>query len=386
MEPAVLDADALVAAARTATGLDDLGDDSWREGLDRLVWSLVHEADLGEVGAVVAPAMIQVLLEQRLQVEDWYARHPEIDDEPVERPLIGLGLPRTGSTALSYLLAQDPRSRSLLRWEAPQPCPPPSTVPAPDPRIAEAEATVAATVATSPRSAALLPTSATGPSECQDLMGLDFRAHYFQAWAHVPSYSRWLLHDADLRSTYTYERRVLKLLQWGQPRRPWRLKCPSHLLWLDALDTAFPDARFVWTHRDPTEVMVSVADVYEEVGALFGAQIDPAYYGPLNVEHWTVGMARALAFRERGDHDERFFDIDFRAMQEDPIGQVRRLYDWLGEPVTPAFEEGMQRWWTENSATRAPNVHPDPARYGLDLDAVRPQFADYVARARAWTA
>ena len=96
-------------------------------------------------------------------------------------------------------------------------------------------------------------------------MALDFKAHYFQAFAYVPSYSDWLL-DADLTSTYRYERRALKLLQWGSPTRPWRLKCPSHLLWLDHLDEVFPDARFVMTHRDPTEVMVSVADLGELVG------------------------------------------------------------------------------------------------------------------------
>ena len=115
---------------------------------------------------------------------------------------------------------------------------------------------------------ALVPGSPTGPEECQDLMALDFKAHYFQAFAYVPSYSEWLL-DADLTSTYRYERRALKLLQWGAPTRPWRLKCPSHLLWLDHLDEVFPDARFVMTHRDPTEVMVSVADVYAEVGRQF---------------------------------------------------------------------------------------------------------------------
>ena len=215
-------------------------------------------------------------------------------------------------------------------------------------------------------------------------MALSFRAHYFQAFAYIPTYSKWLLYDADLRSTYAYERRVLKLLQWGQPRRPWRLKCPSHLLWLDALDTVFPDARFVWTHRDPTEVMVSVADVYEEVAVQFGADIDPHYYGELNVEHWTVGMTRALAFRERGN-DDRFYDMDFRAVQQDPIGEVRGLYAWLGEPVSSEFEANMERWWAQNGARREKNVHPDPAKYGLDLDEVRPRFAEYTARAARWT-
>jgi hypothetical protein len=248
----------------------------------------------------------------------------------------------------------------------------------PDPRIAAAEAEDSLKAQMSPRLAALVPSTPTGPMECQDLMALDFKAHYFSAFAEVRSYNEWLV-DADLDSTYAYERRALKLLQWGEPTRPWRLKCPSHLLWLDHLHTAFPDARFVMTHRDPTEVMVSVADVYAEVMGMFSDELDRPYLGRLNVEQWTTGMDRVLAFREEHG-DDRFFDMDFRAVQADPIGQVRELYDWLDEPVTEEFEEGMRRWWKENAEQREVNVHPEPEDFGLDLDTVRAGFAPYTAR------
>jgi hypothetical protein len=234
-----------------------------------------------------------------------------------------------------------------------------------------------------PRLASLVPSAPTGPMECQELMALDFRAHYFPAFAHMPSYSEWLV-DADLTSTYRYERRALQLLQWGEPTRPWRLKCPSHLLWLDALDTVFPDARFVMTHRDPTDVMVSVADVYQQVGMQFSDDLDLHYLGRLNVDQWVTGMERLLEFRDAG-RDDRFFDIDFRAMQADPIGEVTRLYDWLGEPVTAEFEAGMKRWWAENAEHREENVHPDPAAFGLDLEEVRTRFATYTERMAEWT-
>jgi hypothetical protein len=215
-------------------------------------------------------------------------------------------------------------------------------------------------------------------------MALDFRAHYFPAFAHLPSYTAWLL-DADLTPTYRYERRVLKLLQWGEPvRRPWRLKCPSHLLWLDDLAAVFPDARFVMTHRDPTDVMVSVADLYCEVQGQFSDGVDPHYLGRLNVEQWATGMDRVLAFREEHG-DERFYDIDFRAMQGDPVGEVRALYAWLGEPVSDEFASGMERWWHESNDERDENVHPDAAAFGLDLGEVRRRFATYTARAQEWT-
>jgi len=132
-------------------------------------------------------------------------------------------------------------------------------------------------------------------------------------------------------------------------------------------------------------VLVSVADLYAEVGQMFSDDLDLHYIGRLNVEQWSVGMRRALAFRDAGN-DERFYDIDFRAMQQDPIAEVCGLYAWLGEPVSEEFETGMRRWWQENAETRAASVHPDPASFGIDLDAVRPLFSDYVARLAAWTA
>jgi len=140
----------------------------------------------------------------------------------------------------------------------------------------------------------------------------------------------------------------------------------------------------VMTHRDPTDVMVSVADVYHEVGKQFSDDLDLHYLGELNVDQWAKGMARLLEFRDAG-RDDRFFDIDFRAMQADPIGEVGRLYEWLGEPVSPEFEAGMKRWWADNAEHREANVHPDPETFGLDLTEVRTRFAPYTARMHDWT-
>jgi hypothetical protein len=332
---------------------------------------------------MVLSLRIVASLSQRLQIEDWYRRHPEIDDEPIDAPLIGLGLPRTGSTALSCLLGEDPNARSLRRWESAQPCPPPSTVEGPDPRIVQTEAEVELQKQTTPRLLTLVPTSATSPYECQDLMALDFKSQLFLAFAYIPSYAKWLF-DADLTSTYRYERRTLKLLQWGSEALPWRLKCPNHLLFLDALDSVFPDARFVMTHRDPGEVLLSVADLYAEVSKMCCDDIDTKYLGELNVEQWSLGMDRALAFRDAGA-DDRFYDIDFRAMQRDPIGEVKGLYRWLGEPVSDEFEAGMRRWWKENAENREPHEIADPDVYGIDRDQLRPRFADYMRRVPGWT-
>ncbi|KUH99138.1 sulfotransferase [Mycobacterium sp. IS-3022] len=360
----------LMARAVDRAGLDDFGDDSFREGLEILTRALCDEARLNARGEGFVYPRIELHLSQRLQVEDWYRRHPEIDDEPLAAPLFGLGLPRTGSTALSFLLAQDPAVRYLRSWESAQPCPPPSTVHGDDPRIPP---DVRPVVVGSRRH---VPNDVRGPMECLDLMALDFKSQIFQAYAQIPSYSQWLCDTADFTSTYVYERRVLKLLQWGTPPRPWRLKSPAHVLSLPDLDRVFGDARFVMTHRDPTDVMLSVADVYADIVGGFTDHLDRRYLGELNVAQWSAGMQRVMAFRE-ADADDRFYDIDFRAMQADPVGEVRRLYAWLGEPVTDEFERRMRAWWDANAENREAHPKADAEAFGLDPTRIRPLFAHY---------
>lgn len=136
------------------------------------------------------------------------------------------------------------------------------------------------------------------------------------------------------------------------------------------------------THRDPPDTIVSVTDVCAVHSARFTDEVDMKFLGAVNVEHWSVGMQRALAFRDK--HPDRFYDIGFRAMQSDPITQVRGLYDWLGQPVTAEFEAGMKQWWHENAENREKNVHPDPSAFGIDLDQIRPLFAEYTSRMSAY--
>lgn len=368
----------LLDAARRESGFDNFGEDTFVEALEVLCGALEREARLNAAGEAALRGLIVRYLRQRLEVEEWYRLHPETEDRPLEAPLFGVSLPRTGSTALSFLLSCDPGIRYLRQWESAQPYPPPSTVEGPDPR----RGAQSSALGDSQTASKYTPSGIDGAYECQDLMGLDMRSQMFIAFAKIPTYADYLL-NADLTSTYAYERRVLKMLQWGEELRPWRLKAPTHILYMDYLDKAFPDARFVMTHRDPTDVILSVATVYADLHQHFTDHPDPHYVGDLNVEMWSEGMNRLIAFREKPGNDERFFDIHFRAMQEDPVGEVRGLYRWLGQPVTPAFEEGMKSFWEENEA-RERYDKPDPSVFGLDYDEVRTRFAPYLERMERW--
>ena len=111
------------------------------------------------------------------------------------------------------------------------------------------------------RMRSMLPQSPTGPMEDHDLMALEFTAQTFLVAAHVPSYADWFA-NCDMEPTYRYEKRVLKLLQWKTPEKRWRLKSPTHTMFLEAYEKVFPEARFVQTHRDVSKVLPSVSDLY----------------------------------------------------------------------------------------------------------------------------
>jgi len=370
----------LIRRAEAATGLSEFGEDSFREGLDRLLASVASEARMHEQGLAAFEAQVVDFLGFRLQIEHWYAEHPEIDEQQIVAPSIGLGLPRTGSTALGCLLAEDPAVRSIRSWEASAPCPPPETATQySDPRIARAAANLDRRNAAFPRVRAMLPGNAQSPTECQTFMAYDFKSQIFQAYAQVPSYSEWLNRTADLVPTYRYVKRVLKLLQWRCPPDRWRLKNPSNIVFIDALDAVFPDARYWMTHRDIASVIPSGADLYSELASAFSDDVDKAYMGRLNTETWELGMQRLIAFRDRGQ-DHRFFDIHFAPFQRDPFPVIERLYAFLGEPLTAEARARMEAWRRDTPREKHGAHRYDPADFGLDPAALRDRFRFYADR------
>jgi Sulfotransferase family len=370
--------DELADAARTQTGLDDLGADTWVEGLSVLIDSVAREARPSDMGVAIFRAQASQFLTNRLEINDWYRRHPEIDDEVVELPVFSIGMVRTGTTALSYLLDQDPDNRSLLHWFAMHPSPPPETAHlGDDPRIALTETQMGLTGMTSSDKSMmeLLP---DGPCECLHLLGLDFRSGHFEGMYNVPSYHRWLF-AADLTPAYQWHKRALKLLQWRAPTKRWMLKYPSHTMALDPLFDTYPNARFVVTHRDPVRSITSVCSLVGSGAVQFTDHSDDAYLG----RQWTViveeQLRRMIAFRERVG-DECFFDIDHLELVREPLATLERLYDWLGAEITPAARRGFEERIASNPKGVYGTHRYDPETYGLRPDEIRERFAFYTER------
>src|SRR6201987_316636 len=303
--------DELVSRACERAGLDDFGGDSWREGLRLLVDSVESTPGVNPGGRDFVYGQFIDALWNRLRVVDYLRRHPEVAEERVERPLVILGLPRTGTSLASYLLDQDPQRRSLLTWEAETSVPPPTPESLrTDPRCLKKKAELE--VLAEGLKAANIPMvhwdEADGPTECLFVQNQDFKAYLWEAFMPTSTYADWLL-DADMSSTYAHERVVLQLLQSRAPGT-WSLKMPSHAVHIDALLATFPDARIVWAHRAPFTAAASFLRLNYLSRAVMGADVDVDVVVGNVLRQLRAHITRPLQTR-RGIGDDRFFDLPY---------------------------------------------------------------------------
>jgi Sulfotransferase family len=369
----------LVARASERAGLDDFGDDSWREGLHVLVETVESAPGVNPGGRDYLYGQFIDALWNRLRVVDYVKHHPEITQERVERPLVVLGLPRTGTSLASYLLDQDPARRSLLTWEAEDSVPPstPDTLRT-DPRCLTKKAELA--LLAEGLKAANIPLvhwdEADGPTECVFVQNQDFKAYLWEAFMPTATYADWLV-TTDMTSAYAYERTVLQMLQ-SQAPGTWSLKMPSHAVHIEAMLAAFPDVRIVWAHRDPFKSTASFLRLNYLSRSVLGAEIDVDVIVPNVLRQLEAHIARPLQTRQTIG-DDRFFDLHYADLMRDPIGVMRALYDWAGDELTASTEQAMLDWLQRN-----PQHRFGVQRYSLDESGVtrndlEPIFDKYVS-------
>lgn len=374
----MIEAQNLLDAARQQTGLEDLGDDGILVGLNVLVDALNGEAHLSERGEQSLAAALVSTLANRLRVEDHLARHPELLQRPIEKPLFVFGLPRTGTTLTINLLSQDPARRCFLRWEAFDSVPPPK----PEelhagPRFDKAQAIVDMSLKYTPHISVMHHEDADSPSECQFSMAPSFCAQYYDAIAQVPSYRQWWL-GASYLPAFRYQKRLFQLLQSQTPGR-WTLKNPWHALYLDDLTAIYPDAQLVMTHRDPVEVTASACSLIKHVRALFSDRVDTASIGETMLDTFDKMIERMLAYRQKRGWGA-IHDIQYADQMRDPIGEMKRLYRRFDEPWTEAAENAMRAFHAANPKGRHGKHEYSLEEYGLSKEMVRERFSDYCRR------
>jgi Sulfotransferase family len=369
--------DDVAEEAIARAGLSDFGPDDWREGLGVLLGELDRSAAVTDSGYLAVTARYVDALWNRLRVVDYAKQHPELRSGETRRPLVILGMPRTGTTVASHLLDQDPAHRSLLNWEAGD-CVPPATT---------------ATLRTDPRCVAkrdqqrqfLEAMTAAGrsvphwewadePTECLFVHNQDFKALMWDAMQPSDVYSDWLM-QCDMTSAYEYERLVLQILQSHAPGT-WSLKMPSHAVHIETLLATFPDVRIIWAHRDPYKVTASNCNTVETGHSILGV-VDREAIGRTTVKQLREHVERSMRARARIG-DAQFFDLHYADLMRDPIGQMRELYAWAGEELTPDLETRMRAWLANNRQDRFGPRPYSLGEYGLTQEELVPVFAEYL--------
>lgn len=350
MSTEAFDRDNLMEQAVAVAGADDMGDPTWQDGFDRLVDGFQTEAQLNEVGVVVASGDLVNHLSSRLGILAWRRAHPEVADVGIHQPIVIVGQPRTGTTILYDLLALDPSLRAPLTWEVDRPLPPPETATYDtDARIAEVEETLAMADLLIPGFRNFHPMGATLAQECVRITAGEFRSMIFPIQFRLRAYNQWLLHEADLQPAYRWHRIFLQHLQSRHPAQQWLLKSPAHLWHLDELAREYLDALVVQTHRDPLKVIASTSALAAYLRRMATDDPDIVEIAADYADDIFLGLDRGIEARDRGVFPaERVVDVQFSAFVADPIATVRSIYAALGRELDDSTEQAMRQFLAKN--------------------------------------
>lgn len=369
----------LLRAAQKSTGLDDFGEDTFREPLDRLVSSIDREARLHPLGRTIMRGRLVALLENRLRIEAFAKAHPELESLALRKPIVIAGLQRTGTTVLHRLLAADPRARALYSWEA--------LAPAPlagegergsHKRRRNAQLAERGLRALSPEFFAIHPVEADAPEEDVLLLDMAFTSQAPEATLNVPSYASWL-ETQSLDPAYRFLRRALQCLQWQRTGEWWVLKTPHHMEYLRELLAVFPDAIIVQTHRDPQSTMASFCSMVAHGRGIFSDEVDPREVG----RHWTRKVRRmidrSIEVRDSGAQSS-FVDVQYADLMRDPLREVARIYERAGVELSAQAESAMRAVQARDTQHRYGKHVYRPADFGLSPAIIEETFADYCER------
>jgi hypothetical protein len=378
-----LDAEDLKARACAETGLSEFGDAPLDESLGIFCRSLREEARLTPEGVEKAEGLILSRLAERLRIEDFIARHPEVLDQQVAPVVLLAGMPRSGTTAFAQHLSEDPATRSIPRWECNSLVPPETGAHTDaDPRLAKSRAAFEQAFKEMPWRQAILPNNYDDPAEHGILMGLTFLNLQLPTLYRVPSWEAWMM-EQDLTPGYEYLSRVLKLLQWARPANFWSLKLPPDLFALAAIDKVFPGTRFVWSHRHPLESISSVCSLSASLREKqAGAKVDPTEIGPTQLAFQAAACDRAMADRA-SIGDDRFIDVYQSDLSRDIPGTIETLYARLGLEFTDAYRANLTARMAEKPRGRFGKHEHHLDQYGISDQQVADRFSAYIDRFHA---
>lgn len=381
--PISLDIDQMIADAVEQAGSDDLGYTGDFAGrLSAYAGAVDADTGLTQLGRGSLRSRIVRLLRNRISLADLIKRYPEIESIEIEKPIIVVGMPRSGTTHLVNLLAADRRRRALPYWESQEPLPVRGRGPdvfGVDPRYGRARAEHDAMLANMPLVAAMHDQFPEAIEEEVELLDLDFASYILEWLARVPSWRDTYL-ALDQTQHYAYMKKVLQALTFFRGPQTWVLKSPQHSEQLRPLMATFPDATVAFTHRDPVAVIQSTVTMMAYADRLRRTSIDPNWL----IDYWTDRIHRLLSagVRDRAlVPAERSIDISFHQLNGNEITVLEALYDRAGVELTPGVRKSFERYLDSNPRGKNGAIRYDLYRhFGVTPEDVRSRFDFYFDR------
>jgi hypothetical protein len=378
MSAEILDPAALLSAAEAQTGFSDYGDPSLPERFGVLIGKM-REAGMDVASQRIAADMALDLLSIRLRFFEDRKRYP-IGEEVIDRPIFATGEPRSGTTLLHALLSVDPNGRALRFWEVMHPSPPPGLAAPDDPRPALADAEWRAILKRIPKWLVNHPYNdmlGAGLAECERAWGFDFRVMGPTVWWRVPTKMIMTGLPLDARAQYRIHKMMLQQLQYARPKKHWVLK-GFHSGRLDAMFEAYPDAKLIWTHRDPVQVIASRIVMAGELDEGLTGDVDWAETARTYLAQSRASIAAALASPYLDD--PRVHHVRYADFVADPVGVIRGFYEKYDLPFTPAFEAAMRDYLANNKSDRYGKFKYSTDVIGENVDKLNAEFAAYRER------
>ncbi|MBV9198973.1 MAG: sulfotransferase [Alphaproteobacteria bacterium] len=374
-----ISADELIALAQRRTGLTDFGGSPPKGPLQNLLRACFDDANLSLVGRIATRWDVVRFLSNLLRLAEEEKRAPEILAEPIRRPIFISGLPRSGTTFLHTLLAEDPANLVPRVWQMIHPYPVRTRGSGLDFRARRVARQLRLFGLLTPDFRRMHPINAHSPQECSEITAHVFASLRFDTTYRVPGYRRWLDETGHLQA-YRFHKRFLQHLQHQTAAGGrWVLKCPDHVFALAAIRAVYPDARLVFVHRDPLAVLLSVARLTETLRRPFTRSIDKAEIGCEDSDRWLTATELMIAAAQEQRFAEPIFHMHYLDLVSDPVGMAGALYKHFGEVLQPeaALRIGRLVEAKPNGGYRAHGSRLE--EYGLDAALERERYARYMA-------
>jgi Sulfotransferase family len=373
-----LDAAQLIAVARRRTGLEEFGETPFRGPLERFLHACFEEADLSLIGRIATRWDVVRFLSNLLRLCDEERKTPAILDQPISKPIFVSGLPRSGTTFLHSLLAEDPGNLVPRVWQLIHPYPSTNSTSSPDVRRHRVARQLRLFGLMAPDFRRMHPIGADSPQECSEITAHLFASLRFDSTYRIPSYRHWLDAAGHL-DAYEFHKRFLRHLQHQARGGRWVLKCPDHVFALAAIRAVYPDARLVFVHRDPLAVLLSVARLTETLRRPFTRSIDKAEIGRQDADRWLAATELMIAAAQEQEFAEPIFHVHYLDLVKNPVDTLAALYRHFGEVLTT---EAAARIGRLVEAKPNGGYGPHGSRleeYGLDARLERERYARYMA-------